>query len=86
MHSSITVMCPVVFLTTAMKYQLRDVATVEQVAEDLEEELAQECVRFVLDWYSVMMGSYLLLCCCLIHVLPLVSVRIQICSRTFGNI
>ena len=36
--------------------------------------------------FIVMMASYLLIGCCLIHVLPLMSVRIQICSSTFGNV
>ena len=85
MKIAIVVICPVICLTTDPKYQLSDVATVEQVTEDLEEELAQECILFVLDWHSMMMVSYLLLGCLLIHVLPLVSVRIHIRSRTFGN-
>ena len=68
-----------------LKYQLRDITNVEQVAEALEEELSQEFVRFVLDWHIMMMTPYLLFGCFLMYVLPLVSVRIHICSRTFGN-
>ena len=85
MQSDIIVMCPVICLTTVPKYQLNDVATVEQVAEALEEQLAQECVRFVLDWHIRMIASYLLLGCFLIHVIPLVLVRIQIYSKTFES-
>ena len=86
MQSDIIVVGPVTYLKTSLKYELIGDATLEQVTESLEEELAQECVRFILDWHSMMMVSYLLLGCCLIHVLPLVQVIIHICSRTFGNV
>ena len=86
MQSAIIFMFPVICITISLKYQLSDVVTMDQVTEDLEEELAQECVRFVLYWQSMMMGSCFILVCCLIHVLPLVPIRIQICSRTFGNV
>ena len=86
MQIDIIVMCPVFFLATTPKYQLSDVATVDQATEALEEKLAHECVRFVLDWHIMIMGSYLPLGYCLIHVIPLVSVIIQMFSRKFGNV
>ena len=85
MQIDIIVMCPAFFLIDSPKYQLSDIATVEKVIEDMEEELADKCVIFVFYWNSMMMGSYLLLGSCLIYVLPVVSVRIQICSITFSN-
>ena len=86
MQSSIIVMCPVIVITNAPTYQLSYVATLDQVTEDMEEELAQECVIFLLDWYSMMMGSYLLMGCFLMHFLSLLFVRIKTCSRVFGNL
>ena len=84
MQSDIIVMCQVIYLTTNPKYQLNDIATADQVTEALEEVLAKEYIRLVLDWHSMMMRSYLLIGCFLIHVIPLVLVRIQISSRIFG--
>ena len=63
MQSDIIVMCPVICLTTFLKYQLIDVAIMDQVTEALEGELAQECVRFVLYWHSMIMVLYLLIGC-----------------------
>ena len=40
-QSAIIFVCPFIFLTTAPKYQLSDVATMEKVKKFLEGELAQ---------------------------------------------